>query len=344
MDLPKISIIIPCRNEKNYIEACLDSVIRNNYPQHLIEVFVVDGQSTDGTIEKIKAYQKNHSSLYYVSNPNKTVPFALNIGIKKASGDFIIILGAHSKYPNDYFKKLIYWQNKTDADNIGGLWKTQAGSDTQVAKAIAIASSSIFGVGNALYRINHKNVVETDTVPFGCYKKEVFKKIGYFDEELTRNQDDEFNGRLKKNGGKIILVPEIHIDYFARKDIKKMSKMFYQYGLYKPLVNKKLGKPATSRQLAPPIFAFGLLLFPLFLLLSFNTAMLALSLMLIYLISNIIFSLFLAVKNKNIALFAYLPFIFFSIHSSYGFGYLKGLIRFVVLNQKGNQIKPDISR
>ncbi|MDF1549836.1 MAG: glycosyltransferase family 2 protein [Bacteroidales bacterium] len=344
MFLPKISIIIPCRNEKNYIAACLHSVIVNDYPENQTEIIVIDGLSNDGTRDIIKSFQIKNKNIQLFDNPDKTVPFALNKGIENSSGDFIIRVDAHCVYSPDYFSKLIEWQQKTQADNIGGIWITRPGDNSNTAKAIAIATSSAFGIGNALYRLKSSEVKEVDTVPFGCYKREVFQKIGLFDEELTRNQDDEFNARLINSGGKIILVPQIEIDYYARKNISQMSKMFYQYGLFKPLVNKKLGKPATIRQFAPPLFVLNIILLPAFCILSKILCILSLFFATSYLILNLAISLKLSILNNSWKLMFILLFVFPSIHFSYGIGYLKGIIKFVLFGQKVNVQKTTLSR
>ena len=147
-----------------------------------------------------------------------------------------------------------------NADNVGGVWNTQPAKNTVICQAIAQASSHPFGVGGSMHKIGSSKIIETDTVPFGCYKREVFEKTGLFDTDLVRNQDDEFNGRLLKLGGKIFLIPQVIINYTARDTIYKMCKMYYQYGLYKPLVSKKLGAPATIRQFFPIAFLLWLVL------------------------------------------------------------------------------------
>jgi len=344
MKYPTISILIPCRNEVNYIENCLNSVLQNDYPPNNMEVLVIDGDSDDGTVEKIRSFEQKYSIIKLYNNQNKTVPFALNIGIKESKGSFIIRIDAHSTYPTNYFTKLIEWQLKTNADNIGGRWNTLPGNDTTIAQAIALASSSVFGVGNANYRLKTKIVQEVDTVPFGCYKKEVFDKIGLFDEELTRNQDDEFNARLINNGGKIFLVPEIEINYFARKNLRLLSKMNYQYGLFKPLVNRKLGKPATLRQFAPPLFVLGIILLPIFCLISSISCIIALSFILTYFMLNLISSVHLSLKAKKLKLLLFFPIVFLSIHFSYGIGFIIGLLKFNIFRQKVNHINTNISR
>jgi hypothetical protein len=180
--------------------------------------------------------------------------------------------------------------------------------------------------------------METDTVPFGCYKREIFDKTGLFDTDLVRNQDDEFNGRLLNLGGKIYLIPQVIINYTARDTLCKMRKMYYQYGLYKPLVNKKLGAPATVRQFFPILFLLGLtiggvvcMIWPL--LLHFYT-----SVLLLYLFIGIVVGSMGAIRAHQPLLALLMPYVFFNIHMSYGIGYLVGI--FNVLGKKTAQVKP----
>ena len=227
---PLISIIIPCRNEREFIGLCLDSIIGNDYPQELLEVLVVDGISEDGTTPILLDYSKRYPFVRVLKNYNKTTPSALNIGISVARGEIIMRMDAHNVYPLSYISDLVKWLEKSGADNVGGIWVTRPANGAPTAKAIAIGLSHPFGIGNAYFRIGTTEPRWVDTVPFGCYRREVFERIGMFDEELVRNQDDEFNHRLIKNGGRILLVPEIVSDYYARDSLSKLWRMYYQYG------------------------------------------------------------------------------------------------------------------
>jgi hypothetical protein len=216
------------------------------------------------------------------------------------------------------------------------------GSDTFIAKTIAFALSSPFGVGNAHYRIGSKEPKYVDTVPFGCYRKEVFVKIGFFDEDLVRNQDDEFNLRLRKNGGKILLVPDIISYYFARDTLGKLWKMNFQYGHFKPLVAMKVGGILTLRQLVPPLFAGGLLMS---LVLSFfNTAFFGLFVAVFsaYLSANFLFSFRISLR-KGLKYILALPIVFATLHFSYGIGYLKGIWDFFILKKNKRKRIKDLS-
>ncbi len=331
----KITIIVPCRNEEKFISKTLQSILNSNEKiKENIEILVVDGMSTDKTRDIVKDYEKKYAQIKLLNNEYKTVPYAMNLGINEAKGDIIIRLDAHSVYPKEYVTKLVYWIKKLNADNVGGVWDTIPANDSHEAQAIAYSTSHPFGIGNAQYRISEKTVpYEVDTVPFGCYKKEVFEKIGLFDTDLTRNQDDELNARLIQNGGKIFLIPDLKIKYFARENFTKMFKMFYQYGYFKPLVNLKLKLPASFRQFVPPLFVTFLVvggILSIFNKFVFKIYVFGLAL---YLIINIIISYKIAREKQKLRLFPYLMKSFFLIHISYGIGYLKGLIDFALFKK-----------
>lgn len=322
---PFVSIIIPCRNEEKYIKECIDSVIANDYPKDKLEILIVDGMSKDKTRDIIKRY----SELPYIKlidNKEKIVPHALNMGIKNAKGNIIIRMDAHNVYEKDYISKCVYYLEKYNVDNVGGIWITLPGDKTIIAKSIAIALSHPFGVGNALFRIGAKEPKFVDTVPFGCYKKHIFEKIGLFNENLVRNQDIELNIRLRDAGGKVLLVPDIVSYYHARPTLKALAKNNLWNGFW-VLYSMKYSKlPFSVRHLIPFIFVISLIgsfiFSTLFKPLLYPFLIIALS----YLLVNIFFSLYLSIKYG----FKYLiPLIlsFGILHFSYGIGSTWGLTR-----------------
>lgn len=319
---PIVSVIIPAYNEEQFIADCLQSVYAQDYPQKQLEVIVVDGNSSDRTASIV---QKNFPQVKLLQNDRKIVPISMNMGIKEAQGSYIIRLDAHCIYPKNYFSRLIsFLEEHLDADNVGGIWCTLPANETNQARAIAIALTSKFGMGNAEYRLGVKEVKEVDTVPFGCYRREVFDKIGYYDEELVRNQDNELNSRLKKAGGKIYLLPDLTINYYARPTLKKCGRMFYQYGLFNPLVDKKLQQFSSIRRMIPLFFVLYLILF---VMLSVAIPVFALWFaipLFLYLFVDLIVSLRHLPKLKIVLwlLCAY-PY----IHINYGLGYIDGTIR-----------------
>jgi cellulose synthase/poly-beta-1,6-N-acetylglucosamine synthase-like glycosyltransferase len=328
----KVSIIIPCRNEGKFIGRCLDSIIAQDYSKHSLEVLLIDGMSVDETREVIGDYVLKNPYIKLLDNPKRIVPVALNIGIKNAHGDIIIRMDAHNIYEKDYINKCVTYLTKYNVDNVGGICITLPGNDTFIGKSIALVLSHPFGVGNAYFRIGAKEPKYVDTVPFGCYKKEVFKKIGLFDEDLVRNQDDEFNLRLIKNGGKILLVPEIVSYYYVRDSLGKLWKMYFQYGYFKPLVAKKIGAVLTWRQLIPSVFVGLLTLSGLLSFFSDYFLWLFLLIIVLYLSALFLSSFSIAFK-KGLKLLPALAISFVTLHFSYGLGYLKGIWDFVVLKR-----------
>lgn len=330
-----LSVICPTYNEEKYIAACIDSILAQDYPQEDLEVLFADGMSTDKTRDIIREYMEKYPFIRLLDNPKRIVPPALNIAIKEAKGDIIMRLDAHAIYPTNYFSVLVERLTKLNADNVGGVCRTLPINDTPVCKAIAIASSSPFGMGNSYFRIGADHEMCVDTVPFGCFRRDIFDRIGYFDEDLVRNQDDEFNGRIVKNGGRIFLIPSVVIDYFARDSIKKVAKMFYQYGLFKPLVNKKLGQPATIRQFFPPLFVLGLIL-------GLIVSCFSKLIMVLYILVLCAY-LFLAItfgtrSTHNLRILAILTATFFTIHVSYGWGYLTGIYKLLFKKSFGAEV------
>lgn len=225
-----VSIIIPCLNEAAFIEKVLDDIVRQDYPAKLMDTWLVDGGSTDGTVRIIQDFAKRHAGFHLLHNPARYVPQAMNQGIQASGGDLIIRMDAHASYPPDYVRQLVHWQQKTGADNVGGLWITQARSQTPKAKAIAQVLTHPLGVGNSTFRTGSKEVKEVDTVPFGCYPRAVFAQYGYYHERLQRNQDIELNKRIRRMGGKILLIPSIHCTYYARDRYRGLWKNNYQTG------------------------------------------------------------------------------------------------------------------
>lgn len=319
-----VSIVCPIYNEEKFIGKCIESILEQDYPRDRFEVFFVDGMSKDNTRKIVSEYASQYDFIHLLDNPDKIVPPALNKGILRAKGEVIIRIDGHCIYPKNYVSILVHYLFQLKADNVGAVWNTLPAKDTSICKAIAIGASHRFGIGNSLHKVGAKEIVETDTVPFGCFRRGIFEKIGMFDEDLIRNQDDEFNARIIKNGGKIFLIPELVIDYYARDRVTKMAKMFYQYGLFKPLVNKKLGAPATIRQFFPLLFLVGLITGGFLSCFSSLIFDIYLFVLVLYIALALYFSVKEFVVQKDWKLIFLLPFIFFIIHLSYGWGYLKG--------------------
>lgn len=209
-----ISILIPCFNEKRYIEQCLRSVLAFDVPESQeIEILVLDGRSTDETREIVRRFVKDDSRVRLLDNPARISPCALNLGIRQAKGEWIMRLDAHAQYPPDYLLLCYETARVNDADNTGGVCITYPGGMGYAAQLIQALTTHRFGVGNSAFRTMAEAGLR-DTVPFGFFRREVFDRIGYFDERLVRAQDYEFNRRLGAAGGRVYLNPAIRSSYF----------------------------------------------------------------------------------------------------------------------------------
>jgi glycosyltransferase involved in cell wall biosynthesis len=335
---PSIAIVIPCLNEQEYIAKCLDSIVAQDYPANLWKVYVVDGRSTDATRDIVSAYTLKHP-ITLVDNPQKVTPVALNLGIKSAAEEVIMILGAHAElYPDHLTEIAKYLQRFSDAGCVGGIIENVY--ESRISQHIGWAMSSSFGVGNAHFRTGNKDGY-VDTVAFGAYRREVFEKAGYFDEELVRNQDDEFNFRIQQHGFKIYLAKSIRSRYFVRGSYSKLFKQYFQYGYWKVYVNKKHSTITTVRQTIPALFV--LFIFGGFIL-SFLHPILALFYFLAW--SLYVFAgLFAAVNACSSPLKT--PFVwwaFFILHLSYGSGYLEGIWHFIILGKQPAAKHAQLSR
>lgn len=323
-----ISVVCPIFNEEKYITKCIESVLQQDYPQDDMEILFVDGMSHDHTRDIVSDYSNKYKNIKLLDNPKRTVPYAMNIGIKASQGDIIIRLDGHVEYPTNYISVLAHnLKTLPKAENVGGVCITLPCDDKNISHAIAIALSSPFGMGNSSFRIGCKKICKVDTVPFGCFKASLFKHIGLYDEELTRNQDDELNGRIIKNGGTIYLIPDVKTKYFSRGKICKIRKMFYQYGLYKPLVNKKLGRPTTIRQFFPLLFLLGIIFGGVLSFFSNYIMYIYFLVLILYLLIGGCIGGKYSIKRNMPTLTILMPYIFFNIHISYGYGYLIGIYK-----------------
>ena len=317
-----VSIVIPVYNEECYIEKCILSLLQQDYRKEQMEWIFIDGGSSDNTVLIIKKYiQKYPELIKLYDNPNKTVPYAMNIGIKSSVGKYIIRLDAHSEYSEDYISKCVYYLEKTDADNVGGVIETKGKG--YVGNAIALMLSSKFGVGDSKFRTNGKSGY-VDTVPFGAFRREVFTKYGLYNEKLTRNQDIELNYRIRKNGGKIYMAEDIKLKYYCRNRIKEIVAMAIKDGKWNVITMKLCPGAMGIRHFVPLTFLLSLIVLPLLSILIPSFIYLFLGEIILYSLLDIISSIKAAKDNKYIPLL----FILFPIfHLSYGFGSLIGLAK-----------------
>jgi glycosyltransferase involved in cell wall biosynthesis len=305
-----VSIIIPCRNEEKFIADCLDSVILQDFAKDKMEILVVDGMSEDKTRETVREYAGKYPFVRLLENQKRITPSGLNVGIKESKGDIIIRMDAHARYKENYISKCVEYLQKGDADNVGGVTKTISADNGLVPKAVALCLNSVFGSGNSRFRTGADKPMYVDTVFGGCYKKEVFEKVGLFNENMARSQDIEFNLRLRKFGGKILLVPEIISYYYPKSSIREFFSHNFEDGIWAILPLKFIRIPFYFRHYIPLIFLLTLPLsvWP-------------------YIVLSLYFSFKVAAQYRDMRLFFLMPLVFGARHIGYGLGSLAGVFK-----------------
>jgi len=323
MQLPFISVILPVRNEEKYIRACVDSIFAQDYPAERMEVIFVDGCSQDKTVELLTQMQKRHPQIVVLHNPNRTVPYAMNIGIARCRGEVIVRLDAHAEYPADYVRLSVETLLTKDCDNAGGVFDTRGRGF--MGSAIAEMLRTPLGVGNATYRLTTQDGY-VDTVPFGCWRRELFDRIGGFDERMTRNQDNELNFRIRKNGGKIYLNHNIRVLYYCRDTLRGIMRMGYMNGKWNVITMTLVPGSMGVRHFVPLCFVLSTIV--LLLLTIFTRSMLFGGLLALewgaYLLLDFFYSYTIA-REKGMK---YLPvelILYPAFHFAYGTGSLCGI-------------------
>ena len=322
-----ISYILPVRDESIYIERLIESIIAQEHGNIQFEIIVADGMSEDGTREKVDVIKKKCSQLIMIDNPDKIVSSGFNRALSISKGDFIVRIDGHARLGLNFLKNALNEFEFVKADCVGGTIKNI--SHTFIGKAISAAQRSKFGVGGVVFRGKVKKGRYVDTLAFGIYRRHVFEKIGGYDFELVRNQDDEFNYRMIQNDFKIWLHPSIKSFYYTRNTLRGLVKQYFQYGFYKIRVFQKRKGVASIRQIIPLLFVITSILsihlkyfhhnnFPI-LFLGYS-----------YSILSIIFATSEMIKSSKFRFYyLFLPICFLAMHLSYGIGSLFGLLYFI---------------
>jgi succinoglycan biosynthesis protein ExoA len=252
-----ISVVAPVRNEGANVDHFVSDLAAQDFRGEL-EVLVADGNSDDDCVERLRAAAWSAGlNLRVIDNPAGWVSPGLNACIRHARGDLIVRLDCHSRYPADYLRRCAELSEQTGAWNVGG--RLVPTGTTPTERAVACAMDSPFG-GIGWTRAAADGPVSTDTVTFGAFRPEAFEHAGFFDETLVRNQDDEFNLRLRRAGGQIMLDPDITVMYRPRGSIGRVWRQYYEYGLWKVPVMLKHRRVLTMRSVAPLGFVLTTLL------------------------------------------------------------------------------------
>jgi succinoglycan biosynthesis protein ExoA len=329
-----VTIIMPVRNEAAYIRRSLGSVLAQEYPADLTQVIVVDGISSDDTRRILDEFRVRHPNIEVVDNPGRIVPTGMNAALHLARGTIIIRVDGHCEIAADYVSRCVSHLQEDGVDGVGGCIETIG--ETPLSRVIAAAMSSPFGVGDSAFRMRSCHTMNADTIPFPAYTRKIIDLAGPYDEELVRNQDDEYNYRIRALGGKLLLSGDIRSRYYSRSNLASLWRQYFQYGYWKVRVFQKHTRQMQLRQFVPFLFLGALLTLILFSVLYPALLFVGAGLLSLYLAANLTASIWTAARC-GWRFLPLLPLVFAILHTSYGLGFLTGLVRFS--NRWGNRYK-----
>ncbi len=318
---PFVTVLLAVRNEERHISAALDAVRAQDWPRDLLEILVADGRSTDATRALVERVAARDPRVRLVDNPERFVAQGLNRALAESRGDVIVRVDGHCRVPSGYVRAGVEALRAHALACAGG--PVRALGETPVARAIALAMSTPFGVGGATFRWSH-TACDVEHLPFGVWPREVFERLGGFDEALVRNQDDEFSDRLRRAGGRIRLLPDQASDYWSRASLGGLWRQYFGYGYWKVrVIRKRGGWPSSPRHLVPAAFVLGL-----------TAGVLAAALTQVWALALVVpalYASFLALATLSTWVTrgddaaALLPFALPVMHAAYGVGFLRAL-------------------
>lgn len=324
---PLATIVLPIRNEARHIAACLGAVLAQDYPRDRMEVLVMDGMSDDGTREIVGRIAAGHPDLpvRILDNPGRIVPCAMNRALEHARGDVIVRIDGHCEIAPDYVRACVSTLSETGADCVGG--PQVARGSSAFGEAVALATNHPFGVGGS--RLHYASArTPSDTVYMGTYRRDVFGRVGRYDEAMACNEDDEFHYRLRAHGCQVILDPAIRATYHVnRESVRALWRQYFRFGLWKVRVAQKVPRQIRPRHLIPFGLVSGLVGGAALAPVAAPIAWAWLALGSAYGVVNLAVSAALA-RRAGWRHLLRLPLVFFTLHASYGTGFAVGLVRF----------------
>ena len=322
---PFVTVVMPVRNEADWLERSLGAVYSQDYPRDRMEVVVADGMSTDGTREIVQRWTQSWPGLRLIDNAGGIVPTGMNAALRVARGEIIVRVDGHCEIAVDYISKCVQHLAEEGVDGVGGSVETVGATPT--ARAIALAMSSHFGVGGAAFRTVQGKSMIADTVPFPAYRRTLIDRAGLYDEELVRNQDDEYNYRLRKLGARLLLASDVRSLYFSRSSFGSLWRQYFQYGFWKVRVLQKHPAQMKLRQFIPPAFVLGLSMVAAGAIFSLASRLLLAGVVTIYALAAGLAALVAAGKSEW-GLGGRVGLAFATLHLAYGSGFLWGMIHF----------------
>lgn len=316
------SLIVPIFNEERFIEECVRSLRKQDIPPERMELLLVDGASTDGTMAILRRLEaEDPAHIRVLENPRRIQAAAMNIGAKNARGKYLVRIDAHASYPENYASTCIRLLEETGAANAGCGWHTT--SKSPKGKLIAKMLTSPFGVGGASFRVGGESGW-VDTVPFGTFRRDYYEALGGFDERLARSEDNEINYRIRKSGGKIYMTNEIQVTYYCRETVKALAKMAYANGKWNVIAARLCPGSMSLKYFVPLAFVLSLIVMPPLCLLHPLFRWVFAAELLAYLGLSLFFA---GKKTRRPGELLYVAFLFPAFHIPYGLGSLAGVFR-----------------
>jgi glycosyltransferase involved in cell wall biosynthesis len=225
--LPLVSVVMPCLNEEDYIEACVRSVFAQDYPKERLEILVADGMSMDKTREILDRLHDEDGRVRVIDNPERIQAAGLNAAIREARGDVIVRMDVHAEYAPDYVRRCVEVLDESGADNVGGAQRAKA--KTLFQRALCAALESPLGVGGSKYR-SADNEGFVDTIFLGAFRRQILERVGLYDPKAVTNEDAELNQRILESGGRLFLSRKIVVHYFPRDSFRSLARQYFKYG------------------------------------------------------------------------------------------------------------------
>ncbi|MGH9545865.1 MAG: glycosyltransferase family 2 protein [Terriglobales bacterium] len=334
-EAPVVSVVIPMRNEQEHAEKCLLSLLQQTYPGDRYELLVVDGNSSDQSLEIVQRLQASYPNLRLLHNPAGIVPISMNLGIRNSRGEIVVRADAHTLYPAEYVERCVRYLQETSADNVGGPIRTVAAGPGFGPELVVAVLRSRFGVGNSEFRTSAREGY-VDTVPFGTFRRDLFDRVGYFNERLVRNQDNEMNARIRHAGGKIYLTPALTTDYFAPATFGQLLRQTYRNARWHFFTLRQMPGALGLRHLLPAGFVLTLCVLAGLTLTTLAAGLALAAILLMHLFVG--YSFAMRQPGISLAVRLALPFAFLAFHAGYGLGTIAGL-RFVIARPSSSPLR-----
>jgi len=329
-----VSAVIPCRNEANFIEPCLASVLANGYPPDRLEILVIDGLSNDGTREIVRKLSSENSQIRLIDNPECITPAALNIGISTATGEVVIRLDAHATYERGYIERCVDALARYDAGNSGGVWRILPRRQGVMARAVVRALTHRFGGAARYRRANTREPEFVDLVPFFCCRRETLQMVGPFNCHLLRHQDFEHSTRMRRAGVRFVMVPTAVCNYYTRSDLRSFWVHSFRDGLWVTLAAAYTDVvPFSIRHLIPMFFTLAVVVGMVGSALSMLMSWAVTLVVVLYLCVALACAAQVAVEELDLRMVALMPLVFFGRHLLFGAGALIGAVRALVTRE-----------